>query len=231
MYENLVRDHFERCLDLYMCPRMTRKKMNIADPNMLIPELPSPSDLKPFPNTLSIDFKFHKSCVRSISVSKCGRYLASGDQEGNLLIWNIRTTKILRKYKLENDVIDSIEWCPSETNCLLSVSNEEQVYVIQPMLYSQHSNSQTKVNMEEWQRQYNIDKKASDQKEKFVKWEFLNDDCKGALMIKMKFHHVISKIAWHSKGDYFSTMAHNIQTSSQVMIHSLSRTSSTRPFT
>lgn len=26
LYQDLVREHFERCLDLYMCPRMTRKK-------------------------------------------------------------------------------------------------------------------------------------------------------------------------------------------------------------
>lgn len=49
LYENLIREHFERCLDLYMCPRMTKKKMNITDPNVLLPELPSPNDLKPFP--------------------------------------------------------------------------------------------------------------------------------------------------------------------------------------
>ena len=49
MYQDLVREHFERCLDLYMCPRLTRKKMNVTDPNTLIPELPSPNDLKPFP--------------------------------------------------------------------------------------------------------------------------------------------------------------------------------------
>ena len=49
MYQDLVREHFERCLDLYMCPRLTRKKIQISDPNMLIPEMPSPNDLKPFP--------------------------------------------------------------------------------------------------------------------------------------------------------------------------------------
>jgi len=37
LYENLVREHFERCLDLYMCPRMLKKKVNITDPNLLIP--------------------------------------------------------------------------------------------------------------------------------------------------------------------------------------------------
>lgn len=59
LYENLVREHFERCLDLYMCPRMLKKKVNITDPNALIPQLPSPNDLKPFPSSISIEYNFH----------------------------------------------------------------------------------------------------------------------------------------------------------------------------
>ena len=84
--------------------------------------------------------------------------------------------------------------------------------------------------MDQWEKQYQLDVKANDQKEKFVKWKFENDGCLGMKMIKMDFNKVISKIVWHSKGDYFATMANNIQTSSQVMIHSLSRSNSTRPF-
>ena len=85
--------------------------------------------------------------------------------------------------------------------------------------------------MEIWQKQYEVDAQASDQKEKYVKWRFGNDDCMNAKMIKMDFGKIISRLVWHSKGDYFATMATNIQTSSQVMIHSLSRSNSTRPFT
>ena len=105
--------------------------MNVTDPNSLIPELPSPNDLKPFPTNVSIDFKFHKTCVRSISVSQCGRYLASGDEENNVVVWDINSTRILRKYKLENSVTDCVEWCTSNNNSLLAAVNEEFVYVIQ----------------------------------------------------------------------------------------------------
>jgi ribosome biogenesis protein ERB1 len=113
MYEDLVREQFERCLDLYMCPRMTRKKMNVTDPNILIPELPSPNDLKPFPTKESVEYKFHKTCVRSISITSCGKYLASGDEDHNLIIWDVLTARILRKYKLANAITDCVEWCPS----------------------------------------------------------------------------------------------------------------------
>ena len=61
LYQNLIQEHFERCLDLYLCPRLLRKKVNVTDPSKLIPELPSPNDLKPFPTQVSIDFNFHKA--------------------------------------------------------------------------------------------------------------------------------------------------------------------------
>ena len=108
LYEDLIKEHFERCLDLYMCPRMTKKKMNITDPNTLLPELPSPNDLRPFPIDTSITYKFHTTCVRCIAVSPCGKFLASGDEDHNLVIWDVQTTRILRKYKLEHKIIDCI---------------------------------------------------------------------------------------------------------------------------
>lgn len=135
IYENLVREHFERCLDLYMCPRMTRKKHQVTDPNMLIPTLPSPNDLKPFPTVVSLDFNFHTTCVRSISISPCGRYLASGDEDHNIVIWDTRSTKILLKYKTEHKVIDSVEWSTSTTHCILAAANEDFVYLFHPKLF------------------------------------------------------------------------------------------------
>jgi ribosome biogenesis protein ERB1 len=175
LYQDLIREHFERCLDLYMCPRMMRKKVNVQDPNTLIPELPSPNDLKPFPTMHSVEYAFHKTCVRSISLSPCGRYLASGDEDFNVVIWEVGTARILRKYKVENKVVDCVAWSPSKTNCVLAVSNEELVYVFCPALYSKSLSKQTEESMASWANQYSIDVKASDTKEKYVKWSFEKD--------------------------------------------------------
>jgi len=92
-----------------------------------------------------------------------------------LVVWDIRTTRILRKYKLENKVIDSVEWSPSKVNCILAATNEEHVYILQPRLYSKKLSAQTAESMKEWEKQYNIDVKASDQKEKYAKWIFGDD--------------------------------------------------------
>lgn len=133
---------------------------------------------------------------------------------------------------MENPIIDAIEWCPSKKRCLLAVTNDVNVYIFQPKLYSKQSSEELSDDITKWENQYNLDVKANDQKEKFVQWQFVEDGLlPGTKAIKMKFQYVISKIVWHSKGDYFATMANNIQTSSQVMIHSLSRTNSNRPFT
>ena len=126
-----------------MCPRLFRKKVNISDPSKLIPELPSPNDLKPFPTQVSIDFNFHQTCVRTISVSPNGAFLASGDEDNNCVIWCVRTSKIVRKFKLSNKVIDKIQWCPNPSFCILAIANEEKVYLIAPALYNREANSLT----------------------------------------------------------------------------------------
>jgi ribosome biogenesis protein ERB1 len=154
MYQDLIREHFERCLDLYLCPRVLKKKVNIDDPTKLIPELPQPSDLKPFPTAVSIEYNFHTCCVRSISVSPCGQYLASGDEDGNLIVWHVQTTRILRKYKLENKIVDCVEWNPSKDRCILTATNEEIVYVIQPGLYAREVNQSTSDMLDQAEKNY-----------------------------------------------------------------------------
>ena len=50
------------------------------------------------------------------------------------------------------------------------------------------------------------------------------------MICSLTFPHVLRRTVWHAKGDFFATLADNVQTASQVMIHSLSQASSTKPF-
>jgi ribosome biogenesis protein ERB1 len=52
-YHNFIKERFDRCLDMYMCPRQRKMRVQV-DPLDLLPKLPKPKDLQPFPNTLSI---------------------------------------------------------------------------------------------------------------------------------------------------------------------------------
>lgn len=58
-----LQERFERCLDLYLCPRVRRKRMHI-DPQSLVPKLPKPRDLQPFPTTLCQRYLGHTGKVR-----------------------------------------------------------------------------------------------------------------------------------------------------------------------
>jgi ribosome biogenesis protein ERB1 len=46
----------------------------------------------------------------------------------------------------------------------------------------------------------------------------------------MEFKTIVSRLSWHTKGDYLATMAFNIQSTSQVLIHSISQANSMKPF-
>lgn len=135
--------------------------MNVTDPTKLIPELPSPNDLKPFPSAVSIEYAFHTKSVRALSISPNGLYLASGDEDHNLVIWHTRTSKIMRHYTLPNKVVDSIQWNPDSTLCLLIAANEENVVVITPDLYSKKVNEATRALLSQSKEFYETDVKAS----------------------------------------------------------------------
>lgn len=94
-YDNLVLERFERCMDLYLLPRLRKKKLDI-DPESLLPQLPKPEELRPFPTQVGITYEGHSNRVRSISVSKNGQYLASCDEEGLLIVWDVDTGRKVR---------------------------------------------------------------------------------------------------------------------------------------
>jgi hypothetical protein len=64
MYANYIQERFERCLDMYLCPRTRKKRIHI-DPESLVPKLPKPTDLQPFPVALCLEFLGHSAKVNS----------------------------------------------------------------------------------------------------------------------------------------------------------------------
>ena len=103
-YEYAVRERFERCLDLYLCPRVMKRRLNI-DPESLVPSLPKASDLRPFPTSKCIEFETPfdgdvAPMIRCLTVSPDGQFLASGASDGYLRIWEVQTGRLLRSWNL-----------------------------------------------------------------------------------------------------------------------------------
>lgn len=109
-YDRFINDRFNRQLDLYLAPRVQRVKLNI-DPDSLIPKLPSPGSLRPFPNYKSLDFNHKNARARCISISPDGAWAASGDDDGVVSLWEVNVGREVKRWKFQAK-IGAIEWCP-----------------------------------------------------------------------------------------------------------------------
>ena len=111
-YDRFLNERFERCLDLYLAPRVRRNKLNI-DPESLLPKLPSPQDLRPFPTTTATVYRGHEGRVRSLNVDPTGVWLATGGDDGTVRVWEILTGREVWKIKLaEGEGINCVKWRP-----------------------------------------------------------------------------------------------------------------------
>ena len=127
-YEAGVKERFERCLDLYLCPRQRRRKLHI-DPNSLIPSLPKPVDLRPFPTGLAVAFRGHTAAVRSLAVHPRGEWLLSGGEDGTVRLWELSTGRCFKRWTFNAEpaqsgsavVVSHVAFCPDLSRPLISV--------------------------------------------------------------------------------------------------------------
>jgi ribosome biogenesis protein ERB1 len=129
-YSRFLQERFERCLDLYLCPRTIKQKLDI-DPESLIPKLPSPKDLKPFPTKLSIIYKGHVGRVRSFSISPNGQFICSGGDDKTVKIWEVSSGRLLKSFGFENTVMN-VQWNPNEDISIIAVACDSKIILLDP---------------------------------------------------------------------------------------------------
>ncbi len=121
-YDNFVQERFERCLDLYLAPRVRKVRINI-DPESLIPKLPSPKELRPFPTTCAVQYRHPaNSRVRCVSVSPRGEWVASGSEDGIVRVWDLGNGREVWRWKLSAGAIQAIEWNPNAEECMVTAT-------------------------------------------------------------------------------------------------------------
>ncbi|KAK4530757.1 hypothetical protein CCYA_CCYA05G1614 [Cyanidiococcus yangmingshanensis] len=93
-YRPYLMERFQRCLDLYLCPRVLRHRTQVNDPERVLLPLPDPSDLAPFPTRLSMTYadegQRQVSALRSVAVHPVhGNWLATGSDHGILRVFDV----------------------------------------------------------------------------------------------------------------------------------------------
>lgn len=152
-YSESIRERFERCLDLYLAPRQRKNKLNI-DPESLIPNLPSPKDLRPFPIRTSTIYKGHNGAIRTLSVDPSGNWLATGSDDGTVRIWEILTgrevfkTAIIEDPENNEDHISALAWNPAKDVRILAVACGTNIYLVIPSIFGYDIEDHSRLKIE-----------------------------------------------------------------------------------
>ncbi|KAK3725179.1 Ribosome biogenesis protein erb1 [Vermiconidia calcicola] len=236
-YAKFVKEKFERCLDLYLAPRVRRSKLNI-DPESLLPKLPDPSELKPFPTTCAALFRGHEGRVRSVAIDPSGKYVASGGDDGTARVWELVTGRQLWRVRLSSsDAVNVVSWRPGNDACILAACCGDSVHFILPQgeLYSPDTETCSREVLDSGfgYAAANPSKTAAGKdKPSSASWlrppTTLQD--KG-ILLTLTLRSTPKTLIWHRRGDYLSTVCPTTSTTSTaVAIHTLSKHQTQHPF-
>ncbi|XP_048215039.1 ribosome biogenesis protein BOP1 [Perognathus longimembris pacificus] len=220
-YGRFIQERFERCLDLYLCPRQRKMRVNV-DPEDLIPKLPRPRDLQPFPVCQALVYRGHSDLVRCLSVSPGGQWLISGSDDGSLRLWEVATARCMRVLPV-GGVVRSVAWNPNPTICLVAAAMDEAVLLINPALGDRLLQSSTDQLLgaftppEEPALQAACWQEASEEESQW------------GLRLRICHSKPVTQVTWHGRGDYLAVVLAS-PGHTQVLIHQLSRRRSQSPF-
>ncbi|NWT12066.1 BOP1 protein, partial [Vireo altiloquus] len=220
-YSRFIHERFERCLDLYLCPRQRKMRVNV-DPEDLIPKLPKPRDLQPFPTTQALIYRGHSSLVRTLSVSPSGQWLVSGSDDSSLRFWEVISGRCLRTIPV-GSAVRSVAWNPNPSISLVAAAVDEEVLLVNPGLGDKLLVAATDQLLDSWEA-------PEEERIQPVRWIPANPEERGkGIRLRVQHGKPVSQVTWHPKGDYWSSVVRN-PGGRQVLIHQSSRRRSQDPF-
>lgn len=233
-YDKFINERFERSLDLYLAPRVRKNRLNI-DPASLLPKLPKPEELKPFPTVTQTLFRGHEGRVRSLAIDPSGTWLASGGDDGTVRIWELLTGKQLWSAQIgDEEAVNVVRWRPAKDAIILSAAAGEDIFLMVPTMIDPVAESNSRELLDAG---FGYAKNATQaltangqKKEPVATWtrpsSRLQDE---GVLIKITVRSTIKVITWHRRGDFFSTVSPTAQKSA-VAIHTLSKHLTQIPF-
>lgn len=235
-YGRFVKDKFERCLDLYLAPRVRRSKLNI-DPESLLPKLPTPEELRPFPSRCDIVFRGHAGRVRSLAVDPQGILLASGGDDGTVRLWALDTGRELWRVRLSADeAVNVVRWRPGATASVLAAACGADIFLMAPdaPLVLGADADAVRAHREllhaGWQAAAAATASATPGKAGAATWRRPDAALQEqGVLVQVSVRSAVKVLSWHRRGDYFASVSPAGQ-SGAVAIHTLSRHQTQQPF-
>ncbi|XP_065520988.1 ribosome biogenesis protein BOP1 isoform X1 [Lathamus discolor] len=220
-FPRFIHERFERCLDLYLCPRQRKMRVNV-DPEDLIPKLPKPRDLQPFPTTQALVYRGHTSLVRCLSISPSGQWLVSGSDDGSARFWEVSTARCLRTLPV-GGVVKSLAWNPNPSICLVAIGVEQSVLLVNPCLGDKLLYGATDQLLASFVP-------PEEERVQPVQWVTATaEEHSRGIRLLIQHSKAVKQVTWHGKGDYFASVVSD-NSNLQVLIHQCSKRWSQNPF-
>lgn len=234
-YDKFIKERFERSLDLYLAPRVRKNRLNI-DPASLLPKLPRPEELRPFPTVCATLFRGHEGRVRSLAIDPSGLWLASGGDDGTVRVWELLTGRQVWSAKIGEDgeAVNVVKWRPGRDAVILSAAAGEDIFLMVPSILSPEVEVASRAILDAGfgyaTNQAPTLTAHGQKKDPPAKWTRpgakLEDE---GILIKVTVRTTVKVISWHRRGDFFSTVSPTAQKSA-VAIHTLSKHLTQIPF-
>lgn len=232
-YDMFVKERFERCLDLYLAPRVRKNRLNI-DPSSLLPRLPKPEELKPFPTVCQTIFRGHEGRVRTLAIDPTGSWLATGGDDGTVRVWELLTGRQVWSVKLSSeDAVDVVRWRPTKDTFIVAAAAAEEVYLMVPPVVDPELERVSREVVDAgfgYAASGKAQSTTIENKEPAAKWTRpgtrLEDE---GVLLKITVRSPVKVISWHRRGDHFCTVSPTGQRSA-VAIHTLSKHLAQIPF-
>ncbi|XP_051467354.1 ribosome biogenesis protein BOP1 isoform X2 [Apus apus] len=200
---------------------LSEEEVNV-DPEDLIPKLPKPRDLQPFPTTQALVYRGHSSLVRCLSVSPSGQWLVSGSDDGSVRFWEVSTARCMKTLPV-GGVVKSIAWNPNPTICLVAICVEQSVLLVNPCLGDKLLYGATDQLLESYVA-------PEEERVQPVRWAVPSPEEQGrGIRLLLQHSKAVKQVTWHGKGDYFASVVSD-NSNMQVLIHQSSKRWSQSPF-
>ncbi|CAB3372940.1 Hypothetical predicted protein [Cloeon dipterum] len=226
-YPRFVKERFLRCLDLYMAPRTRKNKLTIQAEDLL-PELPDPKDLQPFPTAQSLIYTGHSDIVRTICPDPSGQFLVSGSDDCSIRVWEVSTGRCLKIIAAGAEV-SSVAWNPSSHLSLLAVAAGKRLLICSPQVGSTEKLTATD-ELLAVPPEVDSTTVVPERVQTAVKWEQAEGkDWDDGHRVVVTHFKDLKQAVWHGRGDYLAVVVSEGLNRS-VIVHQVSKRRSQIPF-